>query len=301
MYAQSVTEIIKEHGFGYHLYADDSQIYKSTPHDNVLDLSKDLCKCISDVNVWMTTNRLKMNNDKTELTFIGTPSKLKSIDQKSVAVDNVEISLSSNVKNLGVILDSSLSMDKAISHIRKMCYLELRKISQIRSSLSEEATKKLVSAFVISKLDYCNSLFAAIPDGKLHRLQQIQNHAARLVKQISKKESITPVLMDLHWLPVKARIQYKILVYAYQCLNEESFPSYLSSNITFYRPPRALRSATKLTLNKPKANLRYYGERSFFYTGPDLWNRLPFDIQNANSLSNFKSLLKTHLFRTISL
>ena len=211
--------------------------------------------------------------------------------------DNVEVTISSIVKNLGVILDSSLSMEKAISHVRKICYLELRKLSQIRSFLCEESIKKLVASFVINKLDYCNSLFSAVPDEKIYRLQQIQNHAARLIRKIPMKESITPVLKDLHWLPVKARIEFKILVYTYQCLYEESFPTYLSSHINFYKPSRTLRSSSKLSINKPKANLRYFGERSFYVTGPDLWNRLPFNIQSASSLPIFKRLLKTHLFK----
>ena len=146
-----------------------------------------------------------------------------------------------------------------------------------------------MSSFVTSKLDYCNSLFAALPDDKVYRLQQIQNHAARLIKQIPTKESITPVLKELHWLPVKARIEYKILVQTYQCLHEESFPTYLSSDINFYKPSRPLRSTTKRFLNKPKVNLRHYGERSFYYNGPDLWNRLPLNIQDANSIINYYS------------
>ena len=87
-------------------------------------------------------------------------------------------------------------MDKAVSHIISSCYFELRKIAYLRPFLSEEATKTLVMSFVISKLDYCNSLYFGISEQKLDKLQRIQNHAARLVKKVPKRESVTPLLKE---------------------------------------------------------------------------------------------------------
>ena len=103
-------------------------------------------------------------------------------------------------------------MDNAVSHLRKSCYFELRKIANIRSYLSDAATLKLVLSLVISKLDYCNSLFYSMILENIHKLHLIQNHAARLVKKASKRSSTKLLLKDPHWLPVQDGIIYKIAV-----------------------------------------------------------------------------------------
>ena len=138
-------------------------------------------------------------------------------------------------------------MDNAVSHIRKSCYLELRKIANIRSYLSDAATLKLVLSLVISKLDYCNSLFYNMSLENIFKLQLIQNHAARLVKKASKRSSAKLLLKDLHWLLVKDRIIYKIAVLVFNIINNNSSPSYLRELITVYSPQaqRSLRSSQK--------------------------------------------------------
>ena len=145
----------------------------------------------------------------------GTTFKLKSIQITSCQVGNEYILFSTKVKSLGVILDNTLSMDATVSHIRRTCYFELRKIAHMRSYLNEDSTKKLVLSLVISRLDYCNSLFYNMSQENIHQLQLVQNHAARLVKRASKRCSATQLLQSLHWLPVQQRIKYKISVLVY--------------------------------------------------------------------------------------
>ena len=116
--------------------------------------------------------------------IVGSASKVQSVDLACVKLCDQTIIPADTVRNLGVVLDSNLLMDKHISYLRKTCYNELRKISHLRPYLSEENTNKLVCCFVTSRLDYCNSLLAGLPNSKLSRLQQIQNNAARLVKRI---------------------------------------------------------------------------------------------------------------------
>ena len=113
-------------------------------------------------------------------------------------------------KHLGVILDSSLTMEHQINQQIRVMYVELRKIGCMKSYLSDDAIKKLVVISVISRLDYCNSLLIGIPVEKINKLQRIQNNAARLVLKRSSYEHSTPLLRYLHWLPVKARIEYKL-------------------------------------------------------------------------------------------
>ena len=188
-------------------------------------------------------------------------------------------------------------MHNAVSHLKKSCYLELRKIANIRSYLSDAATLKLVLSLVISKLDYCNSSFYNMSLENIHKL--IQNHAARLVKKASKQSSAKSLLKDLHWLPVKDRIIYKIAVLVFNIINNNSSPSYLRELITVYIPQtqRSLPSSQKSLLKVPRKNLKTFGERSFSNAAPEVWNKLLEYIKSSQSTAIFKKNLKTYLFR----
>ena len=139
--------------------------------------------------------------------------------------------------------------------------------------LSDAATLKLVLSLVISKLDYCNSLFYNMNLENIHKLQLIQNHAARLVKKAPKRSSAKLLLKDLHWLSVKDRIIYKFAVLVFNIINNNSSPSYLRELITVYTPQtqRSLRSSQKSLLEVPRKNLKTFGERSFSNAAPEVW------------------------------
>ena len=107
-------------------------------------------------------------------------------------------------------MDESLSMEMQVNQLYKVLYFQLRRISKIHSFLTVHAGNTLAAAFILSRLDYCNSLLAGLPDHKLAKLQRMQNSAARLVLRKPQRESATPLLKILHWLPVKARIEYEL-------------------------------------------------------------------------------------------
>ena len=150
-------------------------------------------------------------------------------------------------------------------------------------------------AFISSRLDYSNPLYIGIEQSALRRLQLVQNAAARLLTGTKRREHITPVLADLHWLPVHFRIHFKVLLFAFKSLNGLA-PPYITELIEPYRPTRALRSADQSLLVVPTMNLRTKGDRAFSAAAPALWNALPLTIRRAQSIGVFKSLLKTHLF-----
>ena len=149
-------------------------------------------------------------------------------------------------------------------HIKYLCltlFCQLRRIGTMRSFLSTDAANKLTVSLILSRLDYFNSLLAGIPDNKLNKLQRIQNHAARLVLRKSRHVSASGLLRTLHWLPVKARIQYKIACLCFQCIYQNSMPPYISDLLHPYCPSRTLRFLDTLLLTVPRFSLETFGKR----------------------------------------
>ena len=146
-----------------------------------------------------------------------------------------------------------------------------------------------------SRIDYCNSLLYGIPEYAIKRLQRVQNLAARVVTRASKYSSITPTLKKLHWLPVKYRIIFKVVLLTFKALHGMA-PNYLKTLLQSYMPSRSLISETGNLLIMPKA-CRKLGCHTFAYAAPKLWNELHVNIRTTTSLVSFRSSLKTHLFK----
>ena len=297
MYIQPLSSVIKKYLMTYHFYADDSQLYKNELPERLALLISITEKCISDVKSWMTTNKLKFNDIKTEFILFKNIWSLKDDLVAILNINNTAMTSSQSVRNLGVMFDADLSMSTQVSTICKSMLFQLRKISSIRNYLTQSVTQTLVTSLILSRLDYCNSLLSGITAENLSKLQLIQNHAARLIKRTKKHDHITPVLVELHWLPVRQRIDYKVALICFKCLNGIA-PSYLQDLLHVYSPNRTLRSAMDSTiLVKPTPNYKSLGERAFTFYGPKIWNSLPSDIRNIKSINTFKSNLKTFFFR----
>ena len=112
------------------------------------------------------------------------------------------------VRDLGLHLDSQLSMKQHVAKVAAICYYQLRRLRQIRRRVGREVTIRLILAIIMSLIDYCNSALAGLPQSTLAPLQRVQNAAARLVFELGATEHVTPSLLQLHWLPVRWRIQY---------------------------------------------------------------------------------------------
>jgi hypothetical protein len=205
------------------------------------------------------------------------------------------IKTASNARNLGIILQNHLMMDAHVNNICRAVSHALYKIGQIRQYLDQPTTERLVHAFVTCRLDNCNSLLYGLPESHISKLQRIQNSAARLVTLSKIRNHITPVLRDLHWLPVKSRIIYKILLLTFKC-SLGLAPAYLQELIQQYKPTRNLRSGSKYLLAHLSTPTTSYGRRSFQVASSELWNNLPYHVKTAKTLEQFKSSLKTHLF-----
>ena len=216
---------------------------------------------------------------------------------ESFDIGNASVPISDTVKNLGVTLECHLSLKTHVLNVVRTANFELRRISSIRRLLTTEATATLVSAFILSRLDYCNSLLSGCPRSLILRLQKVQNNAARLILGISKREHISPHLASLHWLPIDSRIKYKLACICYNCMSTNS-PPYLSDLLAVYTAARQLRSSSDNSVpRRPSVRTVSYGQRSFAYSAPSAWNSLPQQVRSSDNVSTFRSRTKTHLFR----
>jgi hypothetical protein len=283
--------------------ADDTQLLKQTSTADVESTIHSLQQCIESIHQWCSSMRLQLNPSKTEVIWFGTKSSLKKLENTDLAlhVCSDVIKPASVVRDLGVLLDRELSMKKHIGKVASVCFYHLRRLKQVRRILGQQTTASLVSAFVLSRLDYCNSVLAGLPKSTMAPLQRVQNAAARLICSLGPRDHITPALRQLHWLPIEHRITYKLCILMHLIHTGRS-PSYLSDLVTATAniPSRSrLRSATSHRYELPSTRL-VFGERSFSFAGPVAWNSLPVVLQQPLDTTLFKGSHKATLFERAS-
>ena len=298
LYISPIGKIIQRFGISYHIYADDIQLYCDFNPDDKDDMvSKLSCisSCISTLRSWMIQNFLKLNEEKTEFTVMGPASVTKSLESIDLKIDNYFVTETRSVKNLGVNIAKDFSLSKHVANVCRKVNFHLRNIGKIRKFINTDTCRTAVVSLVLSRIDYCNALLTGLKQHDLQRLQRLQNKAARIIYLIPKMQSITPFLIELHWLPVKERINYKLLLLMFKIINGSS-PVYLQNCVSYVNPGRHLRSVTSNKLNIPRT-FRRDGEKRFAVCAPKLWNDIPLELKTAPTLETFKKNLKTFLFK----
>ena len=297
-YASTMQEIIPS-SIGLYGYADDHALKVNfKAHDRNAEKSciNDIENCMCSIKEWMDSNRLKMNSAKTEFILFGNQRQLQKCSTNSINVEQELVKKTGKIKYLGVWLDETLSLKAHITGKCRTAMLNIQRLKLIRSSLSVATCKTLVQGLVISHLDYANAILAGLPNCEINKLQRVQNIAAKITLKKTKRDSATNCRKELHWLPIKARIDFKILVLVYRCLNNLA-PDYLKSLIRYKVKSReGLRSCQNKQLAVPRTTRKTFADRSFSVYGPKVWNELPRDLQNCSSLPSFKKKLKTRLF-----
>ena len=246
----------------------------------------------------MSSNRLRLNADKTQFIWLGTSHFLGKRDMPTV---NSILQSTDVVNNLGVYLDPGLVMDRQVSKLCQVCYFHLRRLWTVRRSLTKESLLTLVHAFVMSRVDHCNGLLFDSHSYLLDRLQSVLNSAARLVLSISKFSNISAAIHDeLHWLPIRRRIDFKIALMVRHCMVGTA-PEYLMElchPVCSAVGRQYLQSASRGDLIVPRFRLQAFGHRAFAISGPQIWNSLPLKIrQSRDNLLLFKKKLIAHLFQ----
>ena len=206
LYEQPIGEIIRKHGLTSHHYADDLQILITFDLniDSLLDAIRRLEECIAEIKTWMTANYLKVNDDKSEFMPVVPRSAAHLLEGLTISIGEVRVSAVKNVRNLGVYLDCHLDMSHNVAILLKSCYFRMYHIGQIRKFLPRKTIERVVNAMITLRIYYCNALLYDTSGKNLVKLQRLQNVAAKIIVGGAKYEHVTPILRELHWLPVES-------------------------------------------------------------------------------------------------
>ena len=216
LYIHDIVLIGEKYGVSVELYADDSSWYYSFSPLSERSLAiENINKCMCEIKSWMELNYLKVNFDKTETLFLSNPlyhsvfydKIFCTIQGEDFANDKIQ-----SAKSLGVYLDNNITMNRMVNECVKTCYFNLKKLGGVRRLLSQDVKLKLVMSYVISRLDFCNALYANISKTLLNKLQKLLNACIRFVFNLQNRMDVHECCKVLHLLPVKYHIMFKLLV-----------------------------------------------------------------------------------------
>ena len=290
IYIRSLYTTVKQHGFAIQGYADDQQIYKSFSANQQAEILtwKIVC-CFYVIQRWMSDFCLQLNPSKTQIIVVGPQRVLNSIKIHGVQLmDDLCVRFVTSTKSLGFLINENLSFHTQVMALKRDCFRLIRNICKMRFIFGKQQLKLIVNSLVICKLDYCNSLFYGINERYLKELQIIQNAAGKVVFGLYKHDHVGDTLKELHWLPVRERIQFKILLLVFKSLNGLG-PTYLAEMLNYAN------YSHNIHLIEPAADT-VMGDRAFQRCAPQLWNNIPASVKTSASLDSFKTKLKTYLF-----
>jgi len=255
-----------------------------------------LARCTTHLQHWYWSNDLLLNPDKSEVAFFGTRQRFQRVNLPThVTVAGSSVAVCDTLKTLGVKLDGTLSFDNHVNDLVRGCNYHLRALRHLRSSLTRDTANTMACSIIGSRIDYCNALFSGMSGKNFAKLQRVQNNMARVVCNASRWDARSAsLLQQLHWLPVRRRVDFKVATLCYKAYRMGQ-PPYLSSLVHQYVPSRTLRSSDAELLQDRRSRTVTV-DRRFSTTAPRLWNNLPLHVKTAETISTFKLHLKTHLF-----
>src|SRR6218665_2251854 len=163
LYTADIPAIFSKHSSSGHLYADDAQAFVHGPPSDQLALTGRIDALSQDLHLWMSSNRLSLNPNKTQFIWFSTPQQLSKLDLPLLTERFPSFTFHSSVRNLGVVLDSTLTFSEYVANLTRSSYFHLRRLRAIRRSVSSHVFTSIVHAFVCSRIDYCNSNLVGFP------------------------------------------------------------------------------------------------------------------------------------------
>jgi len=241
-YVSPIQRVIESFDVDHVAYADDLTLYVNLQGDARSSLLS-ISNCTSAISNWFMLNDLLLNPSKSEALFVGTRQQVKSVSSEQVTVAGTAVQPASHVKLLGVTFDTNLTFNEHVADVCKSTFYHVKALKHIRNCIDFSTANTIACSFVASRLDYCNSVFTGMSDYNVKRLQRVQNSVARIVKMQHNRVGALKTLMELHWLPIAYRIDYKIAVMTCKILTSGQ-PAYLRSLLQPALSVRSLRSSS---------------------------------------------------------
>ena len=272
-------------------YADDNQLMKEF---NIIFQVEALGEGIEEtfkiIDKWMKENFLKLNSGKTQIMVVAPEGVLKYIVVNGTFINGECIRFVNNAKNLGTYIDNSMTMNYQVQKLVSSCFSTIRLLSRIKGFLTTEQLQWMVCSLILSRIDCCNIMYYGVSAENIGKMQRVQNSAARLACKVGSYDKVKSedLLHKLHWLRIRERIAYKVLVTVHKCVNGNA-PINVKNLVSLSQSNRL----KNLEVRDYKSS---YGERAFSVCGPRLWNSLPSKLRMVDEIEDFKSDLKTFLF-----
>ena len=273
-------------------YADDTQVIVSGRPGEIGTLTASMELNMSLLSTWFGKNGMKINAQKTQLMVLGTRQNLKQLPTVGIKFMGATVSGSPTVRNLGVVLDQTLSFTAHVDDVVRRCTGLLIGLTHSRHHLPRMTLSTLVNGLVISLVRYCISVYGSCNATQIGRLQKVLNFAARVISGRRKFDHVSDVLRDLEWLSARNLYRYHSLTLLKRTLVTDQ-PESLATHLMYRRDvhQRSTRQDGMLHLTNIRSEA---GRRRFTYATVTDFNAIPADIR-AMSLSRFKKELHKYL------
>jgi hypothetical protein len=285
--------IIQHYGIPYKLYADDIQLFLSFSPAEEGAAIKMLEACLQAIHVWLSSNMLSLNPSKSELLLLGSRQQLAKLPAFSISLGGAILTPKGPVRDLGVMLDSSLSLDHHVTTICKKAFSYLHVIARVRRTTGRQNCALLIHSLVLSRLDFCAPLLLNISSCLITKMQRVINAAVRILVRGTSSSSAAVEMRRLNWLSAEQRIHYRALMILHTSLNKFA-PIFLANMFTPSHNPRHLRSSDYNLLSVPFRRTEM-GKRAFSCAAAALWNSIPQDIRDVKKKEIFSVQLHDYL------
>ena len=275
-------------------YADDTQILLSGPRNDLGALISRMEASLVSLNAWFNANALKVNATKTQLMVFGSRQNLRNLPDIKISFRDAELQPCAQVGNLGVMFDGTLSWDAHVSELSRRCMGLLIGLSHARHCLPDGVLKIIVTALILSRIQYCLPVYGNGSQKNFDRLQKILNFAARVIFGRRKFDHVSDLRDLLDWMSPKSMADYQTLVAAHKLINHGK-PEALAGSFHYNRDRRERSTRQDNLFRLPHPRLET-GKRRFSYRAAALLNRLPADTI-AQCPARFARTVKTRLLR----
>ena len=299
IYTRELSDIASQYGLKLHVYADDTTLYiEFLPISQRFIAFEVVARCMNDIQNWMKNSFLKLNTGKTNVLFLGSKSQTNLFSDMSLKIDNSAFKSSKDgyVELLGVKIDNNLKMDKQINEVCRSCNYHIQRFQRNRFIFDTDLRLLLMRTFVLTRIDFCNSILIKCEDYLLNKLQMVINSCARFIYDVKKYDHISYYLRKAHILPIKSRIIFKLCTFVFKILNNAA-PEYLSQILTLKVIRQLQTKKYDFRSSDDVLLVESFGKDCIADEMCNHWNNLPVTLRYQTDIAKFKKDLKTHLFR----